>query len=141
MLKHRSVWSVALGAIMLSVMVLSGCGPTGGSSSTTGGQPKYGGTVTDALYEQPDNLIVGQSVETFAQLVMNTIWAPLVYIDSAGSLQPGDLAQLGRSAGAARPSPCACPTRGWRAARATGAGLPNPVGDWGRDSPGGEHWS
>lgn len=94
MLKHRSVWSVALGAIMLSVMVLSGCGPTGGSSSTTGGQPKYGGTVTDALYEQPDNLIVGQSVETFAQLVMNTIWAPLVYIDSAGNLQPGLLSEL-----------------------------------------------
>ncbi|MGH2505713.1 MAG: hypothetical protein ACRDID_24640, partial [Ktedonobacterales bacterium] len=94
MLKHRSVWSVALGAIMLSVMVLSGCGPAGGSSNTTGGQPKYGGTVTDALYEQPDNLIVGQSVETFAQLVMNTIWSPLVYTDNSGILQPGLLSEI-----------------------------------------------
>lgn len=92
MLKHRGLWSVVLGASMLLTLVLSGCGPT--SSGTTGNQPKYGGTVTDALYEQPDNLIVGQSVETFAVLVMNTIWAPLVYTDSAGLLQPGLLSEL-----------------------------------------------
>jgi peptide/nickel transport system substrate-binding protein len=93
MLKHRSLWSVMLGAIALVSMVLSGCGP-GGSSSNNSNTPKYGGTVTDALFEQPDNLIVGQSVETFAQLVMNTIWAPLVYIDNAGNLQPGLLSEL-----------------------------------------------
>lgn len=91
--KRRSLWSVVLAAGALFALVLSGCGTTSGPTSG-GNQPKSGGTVTDALFEQPDNLIVGQSNETYAQLVMNTIWAPLVYTDSAGLLQPGLLSEI-----------------------------------------------
>lgn len=91
--KRRGLWSVVLAVGALFTLVLSGCATTSGPSSG-GNQPKSGGTVTDALFEQPDNLIVGQSNETYAQLVMNTIWAPLVYTDSAGLLQPGLLSEI-----------------------------------------------
>ncbi|MDE3228360.1 MAG: ABC transporter substrate-binding protein, partial [Chloroflexota bacterium] len=91
--KRHGLWSAVFAAGALFALVLSGCAST--PTPTSGGnQPKNGGTVTDALFEQPDNLIVGQSNETYAQLVMNTIWAPLVYTDSAGLLQPGLLSEL-----------------------------------------------
>lgn len=93
MLKHRNLWSVVIGALATLALVLSGCGP---GSATTGNsnQPKFGGTVVDALYEQPDNLIVGQSNETFALLVMNTMWAPLFYTDANGNVQPGLVTEM-----------------------------------------------
>jgi peptide/nickel transport system substrate-binding protein len=75
-------------------MALTACGGSSSGGGGGGNQPKFGGTIVDGLFEQPDNLIVGQSVETYAQLVMATMWAPLIYTDSNGLLQPGLLTQL-----------------------------------------------
>jgi peptide/nickel transport system substrate-binding protein len=77
----------------MAVMALSACG---GSTHTgpAAGTAKFGGTVVDGLYEEPDNIIVGQSTETFAQLFMASIWAPLVWEDSHGLLQPGLLTEV-----------------------------------------------
>ena len=91
--RQRRLWSVVLGGFLMAALALSACG---GSSTPGGGgnQPKFGGTVTDGLFEEPDNLIVGQSNETFADMVMNTIWAPLIWEDANGLLQPGLLTEL-----------------------------------------------
>ena len=58
-------------------------------SNTTGNKPVKGGTWIDDLFEEPDSLIPNGSSETFANLVDNTIWAPLFVGDSNGDIQPG----------------------------------------------------
>lgn len=93
MLRKRSLWYAMFGACMALTMALSACGPTS-TGGNTAGQPKSGGTVTDGLFEEPDNLLVGQSNETYSNLVDATIWAPLIYTDSQGLLQPGLLTQI-----------------------------------------------
>jgi peptide/nickel transport system substrate-binding protein len=89
MVKHRSLWSVVLGACAVFALVLSGCGGATTGNTTTSNQPKFGGTVTDALFEEPDNMMVGQSNETYSALLQAAIWAPLFYTDSSGAVQPG----------------------------------------------------
>ncbi|MFI5274293.1 MAG: peptide ABC transporter substrate-binding protein, partial [Ktedonobacterales bacterium] len=86
MLKQRKLWSLIAGLGMLAILVLSACGPSA-SSANTG--PKSGGSIIDGLFEEPDSLLPEQSIETFADLVDATIWAPLLYGDNTGIIQAG----------------------------------------------------
>lgn len=72
------------------VLLLSACGPSG--APATGNQatkPVKGGTWIDDLYEEPTSLIPNGSVETFSNLVDESIWAPLFVGDSKGNILPG----------------------------------------------------
>lgn len=87
MLRKRTLLSVVATLGMLAILVLTACGPTATSGGNSG--PKKGGTIVDALYEEPDSLLPEQSIETFSDLVDATIWAPLLYGDNTGKIQPG----------------------------------------------------
>jgi peptide/nickel transport system substrate-binding protein len=74
-------------AFLLATLTLTACGHT--SSSNGGNTPKFGGTITDGLFEEPDSLLPELSVETYSDLVDAAIWAPLYYGDNTGVIQPG----------------------------------------------------
>jgi len=48
-----------------------------------------GGTWIDDLYEEPDSLTPNASSETFAYMVQYGLYAPLVYSNPEGQMQPG----------------------------------------------------
>jgi len=81
---------VSLSLLSVLILLLTACGPTGApASSTSSGKPVRGGTWIDDLYEEPTSLIPNGSVETFSNLVDNSIWAPLFSGDANGNIQPG----------------------------------------------------
>src|SRR5258708_18574381 len=68
------------------------CGGSAGSSSSgsgASGTPVRGGTWIDDLYEEPDSLLPNMSSETFATMVMDGLYAPLIYGTPQGQLMPG----------------------------------------------------
>jgi len=77
--------------VALLLLMLSACGGAGPSSSSTStaGTPVRGGTWIDDLYEEPDSLLPNLSSETFATMVMDGLYAPLVYGTPQGQLMPG----------------------------------------------------
>ncbi len=89
--RYLLLLSMSLG--LLLGMVLAACGPTP-TPTTSSNTPKKGGTLTDGLFEEPDSLLPNSSIETYADLVDATIWAPLVYGDNKGVLQPGLLKEV-----------------------------------------------
>jgi len=81
---------LSLSLLSVLVMVLSACGASGPPNAGTGSTaPQKGGVWTDDLYEEPSSLIPYASSETFANLVDNTIWAPMFYGDAKGNITPG----------------------------------------------------
>ena len=78
MLKKRGLWSAVLGVGVTFTMLLSACGPT---SSTTGGTIKNGGSIVDGISQEPSSLMIGQSTQSFAQLVQRSIWEPMDIAD------------------------------------------------------------
>jgi peptide/nickel transport system substrate-binding protein len=92
MLKKPQPRFLMFGLSLVSVLVLllSACGPSGTpSNSSNGNKPVRGGTWIDDIYEEPTSLIPNGSAETFADLVDESIWAPLFVGDAAGHIQPG----------------------------------------------------
>ena len=90
---------LVVGLGLLFSVALSACGPapvqqSPSSSGQATNQPKKGGTVSDGLYEEPDSLLSNASIETYSDLVDATIWAPLVYGNQQGVLQPGLLSEV-----------------------------------------------
>ena len=78
--------------VALLVLILSACGTTSGpssSSSGASGTPVRGGTWIDDLYEEPSSLIPNFPSETFADMVMYGLYAPLIYGTPQGQLMPG----------------------------------------------------
>ena len=78
--------------VALLVLILSACGTTSGPSSSgsgASGTPVKGGTWIDDLYEEPDSLLPNLSSETFATMVMDGLYAPLIYGTPQGQLMPG----------------------------------------------------
>ena len=77
--------------IALLVLILSACGGAGPGSSTTSaaGTPVKGGTWIEDLYEEPDSLLPNLTSETFATIVMDGLYAPLIYGTPQGQLMPG----------------------------------------------------
>jgi peptide/nickel transport system substrate-binding protein len=88
--RYLLLLSMSIG--LLLSMVLAACGPT--PTNTSSNTPKKGGTLTDGLFEEPDSLLPNASIETYADLVDATIWAPLVYGDNKGVLQAGLLTEV-----------------------------------------------
>ena len=83
---------LSFSALAVLLMLLSACGggtPSTSTTPTTGGTPVKGGTWIDDLYEEPDSLLPNFSSETFADEVMIGLYAPLVYGNPQGQLQPG----------------------------------------------------
>src|SRR5262249_22930119 len=58
-------------------------------ASTPPSDPTQGGTVVDGLFEEPDTLLPFLTVETYAVMVDQALWAPLWYGDNAGALHAG----------------------------------------------------
>ena len=82
------LWTASAGVLLLTAMLLSACGPSASTSGNNSG-PKHGGTITDGLFEEPDSLLPEGSVETYADMVDATIWAPLFYGDNSGVIHAG----------------------------------------------------
>jgi peptide/nickel transport system substrate-binding protein len=91
MLKKRGLWSAVLGVGVTFTMLLSACGPT---SSTTGGTIKNGGSIVDGISQEPSSLMIGQSTQSFAQLVQRSIWEPMVYTTGQYTLAAGLVTQV-----------------------------------------------
>src|SRR5260370_24967806 len=73
--------------VALLMLILSACGASGTpTGSTSSGAPVKGGTFTDDLYEDVDSLIPNGVSETYANLVANAIYTPLLYGDSKGNV-------------------------------------------------------
>lgn len=85
--KWRTFLPATASVLLLATLILSGCGPTPKTTTSTG--PRSGGTAIDGLYEEPDSLLPQGSVETYADLVDAAIWAPLFYGDNTGVIHAG----------------------------------------------------
>jgi peptide/nickel transport system substrate-binding protein len=80
--------SFSLVAVLM--LVLNACGAAGAPSTTSSaGTPVKGGTWIDDLYEEPDSLLPNLTSETFATIVMDGLYAPLIYGTPQGQLMPG----------------------------------------------------
>src|ERR1700689_326259 len=51
--------------------------------------PVRGGTLVEGLLVDPDQLLPNFSGQLYAQLVQQTLFAPLFYSDNKGNIQPG----------------------------------------------------
>lgn len=94
MTRRGNFWATITGIFFTFLILLSACGPSGLTPVGNTGQPKFGGTVVDGLFGEPDNLLTGLSNSAFSNLVKNTFLAPLIYTDNNGLLQPGLLTQI-----------------------------------------------
>ncbi|MBO0794475.1 MAG: peptide ABC transporter substrate-binding protein [Ktedonobacteraceae bacterium] len=70
------------------VLVLSACGPTPVAKPTSN-TPVKGGTWIDDIVNEPDSFIPNASVQTFATMVMNGLYAPLFNGTPDGKIQAG----------------------------------------------------
>ena len=86
--------SFSIVAILL--LILSACGGTSTTTSTTpsAGSPTKGGTWVEDLFEEPDSLIPNLTSETFAAIVMDGLYAGLIYGTPQGQLMPGLATQV-----------------------------------------------
>jgi peptide/nickel transport system substrate-binding protein len=80
---------LAFSMLSAVVLLLSACGGTPVQSGPSTSSPVRGGTWIDDLYEEPTALILNASVETYAVMVDQTIWAPLFYTDGKGMTHAG----------------------------------------------------
>ena len=85
----RAVW------VVLLVLLLGACGPTGKETTTNaGGKPVRGGIWTDDFINEPDSFIPNGSTSTFAWMAMQALWAPLFAGTPQGAIQPGIATEL-----------------------------------------------
>ena len=94
--KHRPrLLTMSFSLVALLVLILSACGAPS-TPSTTGASttPVKGGTWTDDLFEEASSFIPNGSSETFADLVDNSIYAPLFSGDVNGGITPGLVSRL-----------------------------------------------
>jgi len=77
--------------VAVLILVLNACGASGSSTPSTGASstPVKGGTWIDDLYEEPDSLLPNLTSETFSTMVMDGLYAGLIYGDPQGKLMPG----------------------------------------------------
>src|SRR5258708_34555798 len=81
--------SLALSVLVLLMMFISACAPQGAPQSTaTNAKPVKGGTWIDDLYEPVKSLIPNGVSETFADLIDQSIYTPLLVGDKDGKLNP-----------------------------------------------------
>jgi peptide/nickel transport system substrate-binding protein len=88
MIRTRKQWTVA-GFIVLLSMILSALAACGGTSSNeTGGNPVKGGTITDAISQEPNSLLPERSNQTFSLLVDTAIRTPLFATNDKAGITP-----------------------------------------------------
>src|SRR6266566_1118073 len=78
--------------LVMLMLVLNACGASGSSATSSTGAsstPVKGGTWIEDLYEEPDSLLPNLTSETFASMVMDGLYAGLIYGDPQGKLLPG----------------------------------------------------
>ena len=83
--------------LAMLMLVLNACGASGSSATSSTGAsstPVKGGTWIEDLFEEPDSLIPNLSSETFASMVMDGLYAGLVYGTPQGQLMPGLATQV-----------------------------------------------
>src|SRR5215831_9951261 len=88
MISKRKQWTVA-GFIVLLSMVLAALAACGGSSGgNEGGNPVSGGTITDAISQEPNSLLPERSNQTYSTLVGAAIRTPLFASNDQAGISP-----------------------------------------------------
>src|SRR5438874_6281180 len=86
--RSRSL-SLAFSLLVLLMMFISACAPQGAPPPTsTNAAPVKGGTWIDDLYEPVKSLIPNGVSETFADLIDETLYTPLLVGDTSGKFAP-----------------------------------------------------
>ncbi len=81
--------------IALLALLLSACGPSGTpTTSSNNGKVTKGGIWLDDIINEPDSLIPNASVQTFADMVDQTIYTPLFVGNPDGTIGPGLVSQM-----------------------------------------------
>ncbi|GCE25539.1 peptide ABC transporter substrate-binding protein [Dictyobacter alpinus] len=79
--------------VTMLALILSSCTPAGTanrpSDTTSPNQITNGGTWIDDLVNEPDSFIPNATVQTFAQMVMQALYAPLFVGDAKGQIHEG----------------------------------------------------
>ncbi len=89
---HKSPPSIFVLISLLSIftLLLAACGPTGKPNTpNTTSKATNGGVWIDDLVNEPDSFIPNATVQTFASMVMQGLYAPLLVGDSTGQIRPG----------------------------------------------------
>ncbi|MGH2410571.1 MAG: hypothetical protein ACRDGS_09405, partial [Chloroflexota bacterium] len=66
-----------------------GQGIAAGHGARSAPPPIHGGTMVEGLLVDPDQLLPNFSSQLYAQIVQQTLFAPLFYADNKGVIQPG----------------------------------------------------
>jgi len=80
--------TLAFSLLMVLMLFFSACGPQGTPTTTTSSKPVKGGTWIDDLYEPVKSLIPNGVSETFADLIDESIYTPLLVGDTSGKIVP-----------------------------------------------------
>jgi peptide/nickel transport system substrate-binding protein len=86
-LRSRSLLTT-FSLLSLLILMLGACAAPGPQPSTSTNVTKGGTWIVDLLHE-PDSLIPNASSETFSDMIDQSIYTPLFYGDSNGTLHPG----------------------------------------------------
>lgn len=82
--------TLAFSLLTVLMLFISACAPQGGTQTPVSNtKPVKGGTWIDDLYEPVKSLIPNGVSETFADLIDQTIYTPLLTGDTAGTIIPG----------------------------------------------------
>jgi peptide/nickel transport system substrate-binding protein len=88
MIRKRNLWSVA-GLLVLLSMMLTALAACGGTTSGGGGTtPVSGGTITDAISQEPNSLLPERSNQTFSLLVGAATRTPLFASNDKAGITP-----------------------------------------------------
>jgi peptide/nickel transport system substrate-binding protein len=89
----RRYWLSVMGCAVLLTTALAACG-TSSTPTTNTNTPKSGGSLIDAISQEPSSLMPGGSTQTFADLVDASIWGTLIYTTDQFTLAPGLLTEV-----------------------------------------------
>ena len=84
---------MSFSALAVVLMLLTACStggtPTNTTPTTSAGTAVKGGTWIDDLFEEPDSLITNASNETYAAMMMQALYAPMLYSTPPGKVMAG----------------------------------------------------
>src|SRR6266567_656916 len=80
--------TIAFSLLTVLMLFFSACGAQGTPTTTTSTKPVKGGTWIDDLYEPVKSLIPNGVSETFADLIDESIYTPLLVGDTSGKIAP-----------------------------------------------------
>ncbi|GHO89735.1 ABC transporter substrate-binding protein [Dictyobacter formicarum] len=91
-IRHRyRLTTLILSGVTILTLLLSACTPAGTAnkpSQSNNTNVTNGGTWIDDLVNEPDSFIPNATVQTFAQMVMQALYAPLFIGDAQGQIHP-----------------------------------------------------